>query len=288
MNFIDEEKKIIEEMISICKKHVMYESCQIFLYIRIGQIVHSDCFFKYNREIYELHELINSSQNIKLMLKIFGDELISKNIELNDLYKSNGIIGKEENKSKSIEIKVVFDGKDYLVSKEYDTVFKSFMGVDYYYNQWFECEKYKCTLENGNVKSFESEVNSWIVDMIDICNEYSLELSENIYIYINRDDYIYSNHGYKINEVKYTKETIEKSGASDDFDVSENIFEQIEEILDNDYRKIEVLFDYFERDIPKQIFINYDVKNKKLKTDFKYNISENPIKTYQEFLNMKK
>lgn len=288
MNFIDEEKKIIEEMISICKKHVMYESCQIFLYIRIGQIVHSDCFFKYNREIYESHELINSSQNIKLMLKIFGDELISKNIELNDLYKSNGIIGKEENKSKSVEIKVVFDGKDYLVSKEYDTVFKSFMGVGYYYNQWFECEKYKCNLENGNVKSFESELNSWIVDMIDICNEYSLELSENIYIYINRDDYIYSNHGYKINEVKYTKETIEKSGASDDFDVSENIFEQIEEILDNDYRKIEVLFDYFERDIPKQIFINYDVKNKKLKTDFKYNISENPIKTYQEFLNMKK
>ena len=63
--------------------------------------------------------------------------------------------------------------------------------------------------------------------MIDICNEYSLELSENIYIYINNDENFYSNHGYKLCGKYHKKEDITESGVSEDFDVSEYIFDQI-------------------------------------------------------------
>lgn len=155
MSLKNDERRIIEEMLEICKKFSLNIPQEYFLYIRLGRIVHSDCFFKINKKIYESNEL-NSSDLNSYFRKEFGNLLFAKAIELDNLY--------EQEEYETVEIIVTFDGHDTSISKSINRLYKSYMGINYFYNQWLECEKYKCSIENCETESFEEELNSWLAE----------------------------------------------------------------------------------------------------------------------------
>ena len=270
-------------MIEICDNYAQHCVQKIFLYICFENMVQVDFFYEFNKAILEPHKLNDSNCEFKFDVsektqEVVGKALFDKAKKIIDIYKN-------EKEQPPVEIKVVYDNKNTEISISDTAKFKSYMGLSYFYNQWLEEEKYKCALENGEIKSFETELNDIQSDMIDICNEYSLGLSDNIFIYINNGESFYSNHGYKIGGKCYKKENIAESGISDEFDVREYIFDQIEDIFENDFRKLDFLFKHFNRETPKQVFIDYDTQNSKLKIEFKYELSDNPEKIFLDFLN---
>ena len=156
------------------------------------------------------------------------------NLKLKVFYQSLHYYNLNDLKDKiNFDVRIISSEQGVTISHNFDLNFKQYMDYLYFQNQWLEEEKYKCALENGEIKSFETELNDIQSDMIDICNEYSLELSDNIFIYINNGESFYSNHGYKIGGKCYKKENIAESGVSDEFDVREYIFDQIEDIFEN-------------------------------------------------------
>lgn len=280
--FINEkEEMLVNEMVPICTNYSMGKHQYIFIYIlKKGSLFQINYFYKINgkiltpnllNEAFEESCFDTSDENQEKML----DELNQLLMDFISLFSKDKI---------NFDVRIISSEHGITISHNFDLNFKQYMDYLYFQNQWLEEEKYKCALENGEIKSFETELNDIQSDMIDICNEYSLELSDNIFIYINNGESFYSNHGYKIGGKCYKKENIAESGVSDEFDVREYIFDQIEDIFENDFRKLDFLFKHFNRETPKQVLIDYDVMNNKLKTEFKYEASDNPEIEFETFL----
>lgn len=281
--FINEkEEMLVNEMFSIYNNYSMGKHQSVFIYIlKKGSLFQINYFYKMNgkiltpnllNEAFEESCFDTSDENQEKML----DELNQLLMDFISLFSKDKI---------NFDVRIISSEHGVTISHNFDLNFKQYMDYLYFQNQWLEEEKYKCALENGEIKSFETELNDIQSDMIDICNEYSLELSDNIFIYINNGESFYSNHGYKIGGKCYKKENIAESGVSDEFDVREYIFDQIEDIFENDFRKLDFLFKHFNRETPKQVFIDYDTQNSKLKIEFKYELSDNPEKIFLDFLN---
>ena len=139
-------------------------------------------------------------------------------------------------------------------------------------------------------KVFEDYFSEAMTDMVDICAEYVDDRAEVIFIYsaysapcggIFLHDFFYQFHGrivasWKLNEV------LEK--GEEEIDPSGEVRDQVVAILSEDRRKINQACKDFQREIPAEIFITYDMRTKKFEAKCKYD----PIKDLDDFFEKKR
>ena len=135
-------------------------------------------------------------------------------------------------------------------------------------------------------KVFEDYFSEAMTDMIDICAEYVDDLAEVIFIYSAyfdlyggalSHDFFYQFHGrivarWRLNEV------LEK--GEEELDPYGEVQDQVMAILFEDRKKINQACKDFQREIPTEIFITYDMRTKEFEAKCKYD----PIDDFDRFL----
>jgi len=117
---------------------------------------------------------------------------------------------------------------------------------------------------------FEDEFSELQADMVDICNEYSCEAAEKIFIYAANEGMILAHHFYCINNKVLDCQELNKSELSIEFDVSDDCQEQVLDILNEDIKKIQSVCDKYNQPVPKLMKVVYEPKTKKFNAEYKY------------------
>ncbi|MFD0898257.1 immunity protein YezG family protein [Loigolactobacillus binensis] len=116
---------------------------------------------------------------------------------------------------------------------------------------------------------FEDEFGKIQVDMVSICREYVSDRADKIYIYgTAEDNQYYCSFFYNINGVLLKKHKVNEQ--LDNVDVSENMQMQVNHILVDDLLEIEKAAKKYERKMPTELKLIYDVKKNNLDADFRY------------------
>lgn len=124
------------------------------------------------------------------------------------------------------------------------------------------------------MKTFEDYLTEYQADMVSICLEYVDWRADTIYIYCSYEsnmiygDCFFKIHGevleaHQLNNIKTDKEDFK-------YDVSKERQEALQKIILEDIEKINALCREYERAIPTEIKLVYDVKSNSLKADYCY------------------
>lgn len=124
------------------------------------------------------------------------------------------------------------------------------------------------------MKTFEDYLTEYQADMVSICLEYVDWRADTIYIYCSYEsnmiygDCFFKIHGevleaHQLNNIKTDKEDFK-------YDVSKERQGALQKIILEDIEKINALCREYERAIPTEIKLVYDVKSNSLKADYCY------------------
>lgn len=117
---------------------------------------------------------------------------------------------------------------------------------------------------------FEDEFTELQADMIDICNDYSKEFADKIFIYAANEGLILAQHFYCINNNLYKCSKLNNTGLNTNFDVSDDCQEQVLDILNEDIQKIQTICKKYNQPVPKLMKLVYEPKTKKFNAEYKY------------------
>ncbi|MCV9885109.1 DUF600 domain-containing protein [Metabacillus halosaccharovorans] len=124
--------------------------------------------------------------------------------------------------------------------------------------------------------------------MVSICLEYVFDKANKIYIYCSfeegllSNDFFYNING-KIVERHKLNDAIVNEESEDDFsyDISVDRQKAVVKIINNDIKEMIKLCKQYDREMPTEIKMIYDVKTNKLTADYKYELvhTNDPNKT---------
>ena len=122
-------------------------------------------------------------------------------------------------------------------------------------------------------------------DMVEICLEYCLKKADKIYIYCSAENNKYTTnfffdvHGKIVKKHKLTEEI-------PSCDVSTDTQGQVLRILVDDLKQLEQVCEDFERPMPTEIKMVYDVTENSLRAKYQYAIvySDHPTKTARDIV----
>ena len=117
---------------------------------------------------------------------------------------------------------------------------------------------------------FEDEITELHADMVDICNEYSCEAAEKIFIYVSYEGLLNTDYFYSINGDIIERHKLNTSGINADFDVSVDCQKQVLNILKEDVHKIKAVCDKYNQPMPTEMRLVYEPKTKKFTAEYKY------------------
>ena len=117
---------------------------------------------------------------------------------------------------------------------------------------------------------FEDEFSALQADMVDICNEYSCEAAEKIFIYVSYEGLLNTDYFYSINGDIIERHKLNTSGINADFDVSVDCQKQVLNILKEDVYKIKAVCDKYNQPMPTEMRLVYEPKTKKFTAEYKY------------------
>ena len=117
---------------------------------------------------------------------------------------------------------------------------------------------------------FEDEFSELQADMVDICNEYSCEAAEKIFIYVSYEGLLNTDYFYSINGDIIERHKLNTSGINADFDVSVDCQKQVLNILKEDVYKIKAVCDKYNQPMPTEMRLVYEPKTKKFNAEYKY------------------
>ena len=117
---------------------------------------------------------------------------------------------------------------------------------------------------------FEEEFTELQADMVDICNEYSCEAAEKIFIYVSYEGLLNTDYFYSINGDIIERHKLNTSGINADFDVSVDCQKQVLNILKEDVYKIKAVCDKYNQPMPTEMRLVYEPKTKKFTAEYKY------------------
>ena len=117
---------------------------------------------------------------------------------------------------------------------------------------------------------FEDEFSELQADMVDICNEYSCEAAEKIFIYVSYEGLLNTDYFYSINGDIIERHKLNTSGINADFDVSVDCQKQVLNILKEDVHKIKAVCDKYNQPMPTEMRLVYEPKTKKFTAEYKY------------------
>ena len=134
------------------------------------------------------------------------------------------------------------------------------------------------------MKEYEDRFSELQADMISICMEYVQDRADKVYVYASREEgVISSSFFYLINNeyVKRHKVNDALKNGDERFDVSPERQFMVLDIINEDVEKIEELCKEYERDMPTEMKLIYDVKSGNFKAEYKYDLiyTHDDIKT---------
>ncbi|MBO0589751.1 DUF600 domain-containing protein [Sporosarcina sp. E16_8] len=133
-------------------------------------------------------------------------------------------------------------------------------------------------------KVFEDYFSEIQTDMVSICLEYVEERAEKIYIYcsfeegIVSSDYFYNING-KIVERHKLNDML--SSGENNYDVSVQRQSGVVKILNMDIKSVIKLCKEYNREMPTEMKLIYNIEENSLKAEYKYELvySDDPVKT---------
>lgn len=133
-------------------------------------------------------------------------------------------------------------------------------------------------------KVFEDYFSEIQADMIDICLENVEDRADNVYIYCSyEDDVLSTGYFYKINGKVVMRGKLNEAIKPGDalYDVSADRQFAVLDVLEEDMEKLISLCAQYKREMPTEIKITYNVKNRSLNAEYKYEkvYSESETKT---------
>lgn len=133
-------------------------------------------------------------------------------------------------------------------------------------------------------KVFEDYFSEIQTDMVSICLEYVEERAEKIYIYcsfeegIVSSDYFYNINGKVVERHKLNDML---SSGENNYDVSVQRQSGVVKILNMDIKSVINLCKEYNREIPTEMKLIYNIEENRLKAEYKYELvySDDPVKT---------
>ncbi|MFB5198001.1 DUF600 domain-containing protein [Neobacillus sp. KR4-4] len=134
------------------------------------------------------------------------------------------------------------------------------------------------------MKEFEDRFSELQADMISICMEYVEDRADKVYVYASREEGVISSSFFYLINNKYVepyKLNDALVNGEERYDVSPERGFMVLDILNENIEKIEVLCKEYERDIPTEMKLIYDVKSGSFKAEYKYDLvyTNDDIKT---------
>jgi hypothetical protein len=127
-------------------------------------------------------------------------------------------------------------------------------------------------------KVFEDYFSELLTDMVSICKEYAADRADKIYIYCSYEAKVIScNFFYRINGRMYMKHKLNDAlnpMTNDGFsyDTSGDVQGQVIDIILEDIEKINDVCKQFNREMPTEIKLIYDVKRNSMEGGLKYDL----------------
>ncbi|UYW68127.1 immunity protein YezG family protein [Bacillus cereus] len=125
------------------------------------------------------------------------------------------------------------------------------------------------------MKEFEDKFSELQADMISICMEYVEDRADKVYVYASREEGIISGSFFYCINNKYVERHKVNDALEDEderYDVSTKRQSMVLRILCEDIEKIEELCKEYERDMPTEMKLIYDVHSSKFKAQYKYDL----------------
>ncbi|MBD8035085.1 MULTISPECIES: DUF600 domain-containing protein [Solibacillus] len=134
------------------------------------------------------------------------------------------------------------------------------------------------------MKEFEDIFSELQADMISICMEYVEDRADKVFVYAScEESMISSSFFYLINNKYVEPHKLNDALKSEEeiFDVSTERQFMVLNIIGDDIEKIEELCKEYERDMPTEMKLIYDVKTGNFKASYKYDLvyTHDDIKT---------
>ncbi|MED4693830.1 immunity protein YezG family protein [Peribacillus frigoritolerans] len=140
------------------------------------------------------------------------------------------------------------------------------------------------------MKEFEDIFSELQADMISICMEYVEDRADKVYVYASSEEGIISSSFFYLINNKYVKshklnDALEN--GEERYDVSTERGFMVLDIINENTEKIKVLCKEYERDMPTEMKLIYDVKSGNFKAEYKYDLvyTNDNIKTAHHIAN---
>lgn len=140
------------------------------------------------------------------------------------------------------------------------------------------------------MKEYEVRFSELQADMISICMEYVADRADKVYVYASREEgVISSSFFYLINNEYVQRHKVNDALENGDerYDVSPKRQFMVLDIINDDIEKIEELCKEYEKDMPTEMKLIYDVKSGSFKAEYKYDLvyTNDDIKTASDIAN---
>ncbi|PFD27653.1 DUF600 domain-containing protein [Bacillus cereus] len=125
------------------------------------------------------------------------------------------------------------------------------------------------------MKEFEDRFSELQADMISICMEYVEDRADKVYVYASCEESIISSSFFYLINNKYVKNHKVNEALEDGderYDVSPKRGFMVLRIINEDIKKVKVLCKEYEKDMPTEMKLIYDVKSGKFKAEYKYDL----------------
>ncbi|CAH0297937.1 hypothetical protein SRABI80_04150 [Peribacillus frigoritolerans] len=140
------------------------------------------------------------------------------------------------------------------------------------------------------MREFEDIFSKLQADMISICMEYVEDRADKVYVYASCEEGIISSSFFYLINNKYVKshklnDALEN--GEERYDVSTERGFMVLDIINENTEKIKVLCKEYERDMPTEMKLIYDVKSGNFKAEYKYDLvyTNDDIKTAHHIAN---
>ncbi|HDR7613117.1 TPA: DUF600 family protein [Bacillus mycoides] len=125
------------------------------------------------------------------------------------------------------------------------------------------------------MREFEYKFSELQSDMIAICMEFVEDRADKVYVYASREEGIISGRFFYLINNKYVephKVNDALENGDERYDVSPKRGFTVLRIICEDIKKIKELCKEYERDMPTEMKLIYDVKSGKFKAEYKYDL----------------
>ncbi|MFP3888236.1 DUF600 family protein [Priestia filamentosa] len=139
------------------------------------------------------------------------------------------------------------------------------------------------------MKEFEDKIRELQADMVSICMEFVEDRADKVYVYASCEEgMVSSKFFYCINNkyVKAHKVNDALENEEERYDVSPKRQMMVLDIINEDIRKIEALCEEYERDMPTEMKLIYEVKSGKFQAQYQYDLvhSNDDVKIPDDFV----